>query len=100
MLVINQNFHRINQENYCYRSWNYHWMRGCGTSVARQGSAVGRRQCNCKTSSRAARSRVADVAPPRYPHVRGRSVALRTARSARATVAAGVGTGGYHQAWN
>jgi hypothetical protein len=67
---------------------------GGRTFVARWGSAVGRRQCSCKTSSRAARPRAADAAPPRYPHVWGTSVALQTARSARATVGAGVGTGG------
>jgi hypothetical protein len=66
-------------------------MHGCGTFVARRGSAVGHRQCSCETSSRAARPRAADAVPPRYPHVWGRSVALRTARSARATVGAARG---------
>ena len=34
-----------------------------------------------------ARPSATDVAPPRYPHVRGGSVTHRTARSARATEA-------------
>jgi hypothetical protein len=82
-LAINKKNHRINLENCCYRSRNYHYTSGYGTSVAHRGSAVGRRQCSCKTSSHAARPHAADAAPPRYRHIRGISIALRTTRSAR-----------------
>ena len=41
-----------------------------------------------------ARSHAANMTPPKYPHIRRRSVALQIARSVKATIGAGVGARG------